>query len=99
MRYEIEENTYAVRIFEDGSDVPFIYQPHNGSNVQWANKKEAEDWAKSFIDQATNPPGPFDGFYIPEEIDPLLTQEQRSDWLNTMSPAQRESLATEILSK
>jgi len=48
MRYEIDEN-FAVRIFNDGDDVPFWYQPDYPNTDKFDSKEEAETWAKLAI--------------------------------------------------
>ena len=49
MRYEIEENTYAVRIFNAGSDVACIFQPDWPDTTPWASSSEAAQWAELYI--------------------------------------------------
>jgi hypothetical protein len=48
MKYEIDKDN-AVQIFQDDSDVPFVFQPDWPNGTPWANKAEAEGWAKQTI--------------------------------------------------
>jgi hypothetical protein len=48
MRYEIDENN-AVRIYNDGDDVPFLFQPDYPNLDPFDSKEEAENWAKLAI--------------------------------------------------
>jgi hypothetical protein len=44
MRYEVDDEN-AVRIFQDGEDVPFWFQPHYPNGDAFDTKAEAEAWA------------------------------------------------------
>lgn len=48
MRYEIDES-FAVRIFNDGEDVPFWFQPDYPNEETFDSMEEAETWAKLAI--------------------------------------------------
>ena len=58
MRYEIDENN-AIRVFNDGEDVPFAYQPDWPDATPWANKAEAKAWAELLIESMENPESEF----------------------------------------
>lgn len=60
MRYEIDENN-AVRIFNEGEDIPFIFQPDWPDYTPWADKAEAEVWAVAKITELTNLSAPLAG--------------------------------------
>ena len=47
--YTIEENTSLLKIFEEGRDTPLLIQDKWPSGNTWANRDEAEDWAKLYI--------------------------------------------------
>lgn len=53
MRYEITEN-FEVKIYNDGDDIPFWYQPDYPNGDNFDDAEEAETWAKlavaSFLD-------------------------------------------------
>jgi hypothetical protein len=49
IRYEIEENTNAVKIFYDDNTDPALYQLNKSNGDPWVNKEDAEEWAKSYI--------------------------------------------------
>jgi hypothetical protein len=53
-QYEIEEETNAIRVYYDNSDVPGLFQPEWPNGEPWANREEAEEWAKLFIDVMEN---------------------------------------------
>lgn len=59
IRYEIEENSNAVKVFFDNSEVPSLYQPHYPSGEVWNNAKEAEDWAKLYVASIEDLNAPF----------------------------------------
>lgn len=59
IRYEIEENTNAIRVFYDDNDYPSLYQPDWPSGEPWADFKEAEDWAKMYIEAVINDSSPY----------------------------------------
>ena len=48
MNYTIDE-TFAVRVFNDGEDVPFLFQPHYPNTDKFDTYEEAEAWAKLFV--------------------------------------------------
>jgi hypothetical protein len=55
MRYEIEENTNAVRVWNDEEEAPFLFQPTWPDNTSFANAKEAEKFAKAVIAHHADP--------------------------------------------
>jgi hypothetical protein len=80
MRYEIDPETFAVSIFEDGKTVPFWFQPDYPNFDKFDNFDEAEQWAKMAVASHTDPlaPEPPKGKGIPgdakrtaEEIEAL----------------------------
>lgn len=70
MRYEIDENN-AVRVFNEGEDVPFIFQPDWPNTTPWADKAEAEAWAVAKIAELADSTAPLAG------INPENPTEQR----------------------
>lgn len=58
MRYEIDKEN-AVRVFDDGQDIPFAYQPDWPDMTPWANKAEAKAWAELLIESMQNPASEF----------------------------------------
>ena len=58
MRYEIDEKN-AIRVWNDGEDVPFAYQPDWPDTTPWANKAEAKAWAELLIESMQNPESEF----------------------------------------
>ena len=49
MRYEIDEQTFAVSIYEDEQNVPFWFQPDYPNYDKFESYEEAEEWAKLAI--------------------------------------------------
>jgi hypothetical protein len=49
MRYEIDQDTFAISIFEDGQDIPFQYQPHYPNGDSFDSFEEAESWAVAAV--------------------------------------------------
>jgi hypothetical protein len=76
MRYEIEKETHAVKIFEDNSDVPSIFQPDWPDLTPWANAKEAEKWAKLYIKSIEDESAPFAPSGPKKDGEPKPTPEQ-----------------------
>lgn len=58
-RYEIEEETNAIRVYYDGADVAGLFQPHWPNGTPWANREEAEEWALLFIASIEDETAPF----------------------------------------
>ena len=58
MRYEIDKKN-AVRVFDEGLDVPFLYQPNWPDNTPWATKAQAKNWAQLLIESLENPDSEF----------------------------------------
>lgn len=70
MRYEIDESTYAISMFESDNEIPFLFQPFWPDQTPWASKKEAEDWAKAKIEELSNPNSEYWAGVTPSE--PLM---------------------------
>jgi hypothetical protein len=49
IRYEIEEDTNAVKIFYKDDQLPSLYQPHRPNGEAWVDAQDAELWAKNYI--------------------------------------------------
>jgi hypothetical protein len=49
MRYEIDPTTYAIKIYEDGSDTPFQFQPDYPNGDPFDSVAEATTWAEASI--------------------------------------------------
>jgi hypothetical protein len=57
--YTVEESSpFTVRIFDTdvNNSVPFILQPHDEFGVNWESFIDAENWAKSFIENYVSKP-------------------------------------------
>jgi len=59
LRYAIGNISHQVEVFEDGSSVPFLRQPHWPSGQPWESKEQAEDWAKLFVESVVNAEAPY----------------------------------------
>ncbi len=72
MNYTIDPVTFAIRIFNDGEDIPFQYQPDYPNGDPFDSYEEAENWAKLSI-AAHNPDQPFapNGKSLPGEPKPV----------------------------
>lgn len=46
MRYEIDKETFAINIYQDGAEVPFWFQPDYPNGDKFDSFEEAETWAK-----------------------------------------------------
>lgn len=78
MRYEIDQKTFAVSIFDNDSDVPFWFQPDYPNYDTFDSYEEAEEWAKlAILSHDENY-----GFYAPEGKNipgkPKPTAEEKS---------------------
>lgn len=49
MRYEIDSETYAIKIYNDGDDVPFQFQPDYPNGDKFDSVEEASAWAELSI--------------------------------------------------
>lgn len=49
-RYEINEAN-EIYAWADSSTIPFLYQPTKPEGAAWKDRKEAEDWVKSVIQE------------------------------------------------
>lgn len=46
--YTISEDL-EIRVFVEGQDAPFIYQPHKPDGTSWADEAEARAWVEELI--------------------------------------------------
>jgi hypothetical protein len=76
VRYEIEENTNAVKVFYDENTIPSLYQPNWPGGDQWVNAAEAESWAKLYIASIENENAPYAPNHPGEEGAPKPTPEE-----------------------
>lgn len=88
MRYEIDSETFAVKIFYADSDVPSLFQPDYPDMTPWESVEEATEWAELYIASVEDEAAPYApiGRGIPGE--PKPTPEQIAEW-----QAEREALA------
>lgn len=49
MRYDIDPDTFAVSIFNDGENVPFQFQPDYPNGDKFDSVAEAKAWAEASI--------------------------------------------------
>lgn len=49
MRYEVDPTTYAISIYDDGSDIPFQFQPDYPNGDSFDSVEEASAWAEASI--------------------------------------------------
>lgn len=54
MRYEIDSNN-AIKIWNDGEENPFLFQPDWPDGTPWADAQEAESWALAKIAEIEDP--------------------------------------------
>ena len=84
MRYEVNPDTFAVSIFEDGQDVPFQYQPHYPNGDSFDSVEEASTWAEASI--AAHSPSA--EFYAPDgkgwEPKAKPNFQERQDLINSL---------------
>lgn len=59
MRFEIDENN-AIKMFMDGDDVPFLFQPHYPNGDAWTSE-QATAWAEACIAYNEDPEAPMPG--------------------------------------
>jgi len=58
-KYEIEEETNAVKVFYENSDVASLYQPNYPDGSPWADAEDADNWAKLYIASIEDEAAPF----------------------------------------
>ena len=49
MRYEVDSETFAIKIYNDGDDVPFQFQPDYPNGDKFDSIDEASAWAELSI--------------------------------------------------
>ena len=88
MRFEIEPETHAVRVFADGAETPFLYQPHYPDGVVWESAEEATAWAELYVASVEDPLAPYaptsrgaEGLAkpTPEEIQAMAAERGAND--------------------
>lgn len=75
MRYEIEENTNAVKIFND-DNINVIYQKKYPGGESWADFADAENWARLYIASVEDESAPFAPTYPGDPGTPKPTLEE-----------------------
>lgn len=76
IRYEIEQETNAVKVFYDDNVVPSLYQPHWPSGESWADAAEATAWADLYIASVIDDNAPHAPNARGEQGAPKLTDEE-----------------------
>ena len=83
--YTIEQDTHAVRIFQDGSEVASIFQPDYPNTAPWGNAEAASTWAELYIASVEDENAPYapagpgilgEAKPTPEEIEEMKAQRQ-----------------------
>jgi len=59
LRYEIEDETNAVRIYYPDSDAPSLFQPDYPNTDHWENKEAATAWALLYISSVEDEAAPY----------------------------------------
>lgn len=59
LRYEIEEETFAVKVFYPDSDVASLYQPNFPDQTPWESSEEAAKWAELYIASIEDESAPY----------------------------------------
>jgi|688.fasta_scaffold1599576_1 hypothetical protein len=59
MRYEVNQYTFEVKLYQDNDDIPFGIQPHYPNGDTFDTFEEAEIWAQLAIEGVTNPNAPY----------------------------------------
>ena len=49
MRYTVDQNTFAINIYQDGENVPFQFQPDYPNTDPFESVEEASAWAEAAI--------------------------------------------------
>ena len=57
--YQVEKETFAIRVYYDGSDIAGLYQPHWPDLTPWSSMEEATEWAKMFVESIEEDAAPF----------------------------------------
>lgn len=80
IKYEIEKETNAVKVFYDESTVPSLYQPHYPDGTPWADVDDATAWAELYVASVVDESAPYapNSPGIPGE--PKPTPEQIAEW-------------------
>ncbi len=75
IRYEILDNN-TVEVFYDDSTAPSLRQPNYPGGAEFADKADAENWAKLYIASVTDENAPFAPNNPGEEGAPKPTPEE-----------------------
>jgi hypothetical protein len=59
LRYEIEPETFAVRVYYPDSDAPSLYQPDYPDQTPWESAEEAAAWAELYIASVEDEAAPY----------------------------------------
>lgn len=54
MRYEIDQNTFAITVFVETQEPPVLFQPFWPDGTEWGSLEEAEAWASQYVKAANN---------------------------------------------
>lgn len=83
--YEIDTNN-AIKMWDsenpNENDAPFLFQPDWPNGTPWANKKQADAWAKAFIVALDNPESEFiagDGPDEPVKPRPIVEESAAAE--------------------
>jgi hypothetical protein len=58
LNYTVDENSFAVRIYMSGNNIPIIYQPNWPNGTNWISYDEASSWASLCISSILSPESP-----------------------------------------
>lgn len=87
MRYTIDENdNFAVRVFADGDEVPFLYQPNYPNGDSFDSYQEAETWAQYAINALIDENAPYAPGGKNEPPSPKPTAEELAAALKQLYP-------------
>lgn len=78
IRYEIEKETNAVKVFYDNLDYPSLYQPDYPSGQPWINEEEAAAWAELYIASVIDESAPYAPSSRGEAGHPKPTSQQKA---------------------
>lgn len=59
MIYEINNDNFAVSVFGDPNEPPFLYQPNYPNGETFDSFKEAEDWAILYVASMEDETAPY----------------------------------------
>lgn len=87
----------VVEIFQEGSSIPFLRQPHYPNGDAWESKAKAEAWAKLYVASIEDPSAPFAPIGKGLAGEPKPTKEEILSFLNAEAEKFGDNVPPQLL--